>query len=64
MPLPAFRFGPHTLHPDTRTPEADGRPVLVGRAGSTCCPPLVERRDRVVGKIELMEAVWPDTVVE
>ncbi|MCC6198099.1 MAG: helix-turn-helix transcriptional regulator [Burkholderiales bacterium] len=64
MSLPAFRFGPHTLSPDTRTLEAEGRPVPLGARAFDVLLALVERRDRVVGKGELLEAVWPDTVVE
>lgn len=64
MPVPALRFGAHTLHPHTRTLEADGQPVPLGARAFDVLLALVERRDRVVGKAELLEAVWPDTVVE
>ena len=60
----AFRFGPHTLDPQTRTLEAAGQPVPLGSRAYDVLLALIERRDRVVTKGELLDAVWPGTVVE
>jgi DNA-binding winged helix-turn-helix (wHTH) protein len=42
----------------------DGQPAIVGARAFDLLLALVERRDRVVGKNELLEVVWPKLVVE
>jgi predicted ATPase/DNA-binding winged helix-turn-helix (wHTH) protein len=64
MSATAFRFGPHALHPRTRTLETDGEVVPLGARAFDVLLALIERRERVVGKDELLAAAWPDTVVE
>jgi adenylate cyclase len=59
-----YRFGPFTLAPARRElRDADG-PVTLGGRALDLLVALVEGRDRVVLKDELMRRVWPDTVVE
>jgi predicted ATPase/DNA-binding winged helix-turn-helix (wHTH) protein len=64
MSATEFRFGPHALRPHTRTLETDGEVVSLGARAYDVLLALVERRERVVGKDELLAAAWPDTVVE
>ena len=57
-------FGRCELRPAARELRVDGAPVKVGaRAFDLLCV-LVDRRDRVIPKNELLERVWPDLVVE
>jgi predicted ATPase/DNA-binding winged helix-turn-helix (wHTH) protein len=49
---------------DRRTLWVDGQPAIVGARAFDLLLALVERRDRVVGKNELLEVVWPRLVVE
>lgn len=59
-----FRFDRIVVRGDLRQLLVDGQPAKVGaRAFDLLCA-LIERRDRVVGKNELLETVWPDLVVE
>jgi DNA-binding winged helix-turn-helix (wHTH) protein/TolB-like protein/Tfp pilus assembly protein PilF len=64
-PLRHCRF--ESFHLDVQTRElraGDGSVVaLTGKAFDTLCC-LIENRDRVVGKDELLAAVWPGRVVE
>ncbi|WP_052388947.1 ATP-binding protein [Belnapia moabensis] len=60
----AFAFGPFRLVPDRRILAAEGREVPVRGRAFDLLLALVERRDRVVPKDELMELVWPGRVVE
>jgi predicted ATPase/DNA-binding winged helix-turn-helix (wHTH) protein len=63
-PTPSYAFGPYHLLPAHRALLADGQEVaLRGRAFDLLLA-LVERRDRVVTKEELLELVWPGRVVE
>ena len=43
---------------------ADGRPVPIGARAFDVLAALVERRDRVVSKNELLDQAWPGLVVE
>ena len=43
---------------------ADGRPVTIGARAFDVLAALVERRDRVVSKNELLDQAWPGLVVE
>lgn len=64
MPSPHLRFGHHVLVPLTRSLEIAGQAVPLGARAFDVLVALVERRERVVTKAELLDAVWPDTVVE
>src|SRR5262245_46610137 len=59
-----FAFGPYRLSPGQRTLLSDGQPVKLGGRALDMLQVLVERRDRVVGKDELLDLVWPGLVVE
>ena len=62
--LRAYEFGPYRLEPADAPPAANGEPVpLTPKAFDTLLA-LIERRDRVVDKAELMRLVWPDSFVE
>ena len=59
-----YEFGPYRLEASTRRLLRSGTPVpLTPRAFDTLLV-LVERRDRVVEKAELMQLVWADSFVE
>ena len=58
------RFGRFELLPATRQLAADGQPVALGGRAFDLLLTLVERRDRLVAKNELLELVWPGLVVE
>src|SRR5262249_13446105 len=60
----AFLFGRYRLVPDRRALFADGDEVSVRSRAFDLLLALVERRERVVSKNELMELVWPGRVVE
>jgi len=60
----AYRFGRFELNPATRQLLADGLPVALGARSLDVLLALVERRERVVTKEELLELVWPGLVVE
>lgn len=61
---PSYAFGPYQLIPARRALLAEGQEVaLRGRAFDLLLA-LIERRDRVVAKEELLELVWPGRVVE
>ena len=59
-----YRFGRFELEPDARQLLADGRPVALGQRAFDLLVALIERRDRLVGKKELLDVVWPGLVVE
>ena len=61
---PQFRFGSARLDVARRQLMVDGRPAKVGARAFDVLLALIERRDRVVGKNELFEIVWPGVVVE
>ncbi|MGX9964444.1 ATP-binding protein [Roseomonas sp. F4] len=60
----AFAFGPFHLVPDRRALTAEGREVPIRGRAFDLLLALVERRDQVVSKDELMALVWPGRVVE
>jgi len=49
---------------DTRQLLVDGKPAKLGARAFDILHALVEHRDRVVGKAELLERVWPGMFVE
>jgi TolB-like protein/DNA-binding winged helix-turn-helix (wHTH) protein/Tfp pilus assembly protein PilF len=60
----AYEFGPYRLDLPTQQLLRRGQPVpLTPKAFQTLLA-LIERRDRVVEKGELMKVVWPDSFVE
>ncbi len=63
-PAPGYRFDRFELRPAERALRADGQPVKLGGRAFDMLVALVERRDRVVTKNELLDLVWPGLVVE
>lgn len=61
---PAYLFPPYRLLPSTRQLLRGDAPVRLGGRAFDLLVSLVERRDRTVGKNELMDLVWPTVVVE
>jgi DNA-binding winged helix-turn-helix (wHTH) protein/Tol biopolymer transport system component len=62
--LVSFAFDPFRLEPATRRLLRNGEPLpLTPKAFDTLLV-LVQNRERVVEKSEVMRLVWPDTVVE
>jgi len=60
----AYRFGGFELNPATRQLLAEGLPVALGARALDVLLALIERRERLVTKEELLELVWPGLVVE
>ena len=64
-PLPvAMRFGRIEVRPDQRQVLVDGRPVAIAARAYDVLWALIQHRDRVVTKNELLDWVWPGVVVE
>lgn len=63
-PAPGYCFDRYELRPAERALLADGAPVRLGGRAFDLLVALFERRERVVGKNELMAIVWPNLVVE
>lgn len=59
-----YRFGRFELHPATRQLLADGGQVTLGARAFDLLLALVERRDRLVTKDELLQIAWSGLVVE
>jgi predicted ATPase/DNA-binding winged helix-turn-helix (wHTH) protein len=59
-----YRFGRFELNSTTRQVVADGKPVMLGAKAFDVLCALIERRERLVTKDELLELVWPNLVVE
>ena len=65
MQAPAqYRFGDTVIDAAERRIDVGGRPAKLGARAFDVLLALVERRDRVVAKNELLELVWPNLVVE
>jgi predicted ATPase/DNA-binding winged helix-turn-helix (wHTH) protein len=60
----AYRFGPVEIRPVERLVMVGGEPVALGSRAFDVLVALVERRDRVVTKNELLDLAWPGLVVE
>ncbi len=58
------RFGRFELQPAARVLLVDGAPLALGSRAFDVLAVLVEQRERVVGKDELLALVWPGSVVE
>lgn len=59
-----FHIGDLWLRPDERRLYAQGGPVPMGARAFDLLLALIENRDRVLGKDELLARVWPGVVVE
>jgi predicted ATPase/DNA-binding winged helix-turn-helix (wHTH) protein len=59
-----FAFGRFSIRPAERRLLADGKAVVLKGRAFDLLLALFERRDRVVGKSELLDLVWPGRVVE
>ncbi|TMH45758.1 MAG: hypothetical protein E6H54_04545, partial [Betaproteobacteria bacterium] len=59
-----YRFGRFELNPTTRQFLVEGLPVALGARALDVLLALVERRERLVTKEELLELAWPGLVVE
>jgi Tol biopolymer transport system component/DNA-binding winged helix-turn-helix (wHTH) protein len=59
-----YAFGPFLLNPDERVLLRDGRPVPLTPKVFDVLLVLVENGGHLLGKKDLMEAVWPDSFVE
>ena len=61
---PVHRFDSFEVRPAERRLLAAGKPVALGARAFDVLLCLIEHRDRMVTKQELLEAVWPGMVVE
>ena len=59
-----YQFGEVEVRSAERRVLVSGHPVSVGTRGLDLLLALIERRDRVVTKDELLSLVWPGLVVE
>lgn len=59
-----YRFERCEVRPGERQLRVDGVPAALGARAFDLLVALIERRDRVVPKAELFDAVWPGLVVE
>jgi TolB-like protein/DNA-binding winged helix-turn-helix (wHTH) protein/tetratricopeptide (TPR) repeat protein len=64
MAEPIYEFGPYRLEVATRRLLRGGEVVPLTPKAFDTLVALIERRDRVVDKAELMKLVWPDSFVE
>ena len=60
----AMHFGRFALRPAARRLLADGRDVALGARAFDLLQALIERRDRIVDKDELLALAWPGLIVE
>ena len=63
-PRSTYRFGPFSLQVDRRRLLRDGELVALSPKALETLLALVEQRDRVLTKDELLQRIWGDTVVE
>lgn len=63
-PRSTYRFGPFSLEVDRRRLLRDGALVALAPKALETLIALVEQRDRVLTKDELLQRIWGDTVVE
>ena len=59
-----YRFGPFEVLPALRQLQVDGQPAILGSRAFDLLLVLIEHRERVLGKDELLALVWPGVVVE
>ena len=60
----SYRFGTVEVRPAERQLLVEGRPAPVGARAFDVLMALIDHRDRVVTKNELLDMVWPGLVVE
>ena len=60
----AYRFGNAELRPTQRQLLVDGQVAALGARAFDLLLTLVERREQVVSKNELLDTVWPGLIVE
>ncbi|MBL0143515.1 MAG: tetratricopeptide repeat protein [Betaproteobacteria bacterium] len=60
----SYRFGPIDVRPAERRVLVGGRAAALGARAFDVLLGLIERRDRVVSKDELLELAWPGVIVE
>jgi hypothetical protein len=63
-PRSTYQFGPFSLQVDRRRLLRDGDLVALSPKALETLLALVEQRDRVLTKDELLQRIWGDTVVE
>lgn len=61
---PLYEFGPFTVDPAERLLTRGGRPVSLTPKAFDLLSHLIDRPGQLIGKQELMAALWPDTFVE
>src|SRR6185295_15949677 len=61
---PPLRFGRFEISPAERVLRVDGQPAALGARAFDLLLALAQRRERLVGKQELLDLVWPGVVVE
>lgn len=61
---PSIRFGNAEVRPNERQLLLDGKAAALGARAFDVLLALLDRRERLVTKNELLDLVWPDTVVE
>ena len=59
-----YRFGTVEVRPSERQLLVEGQPAAVGARAFDLLIALIDHRDRVVSKNELLDLVWPGLVVE
>lgn len=59
-----YEFAPYRMLPSQRQLVREGVPIKLGARAFDVLAVLIERRDRIVSKSELMDMVWPTVVVE
>jgi DNA-binding winged helix-turn-helix (wHTH) protein len=62
--VPTFEFGPFVLDPAKRVLLREGGPQNLSPKAFDVLLLLVERREHVLSKDELLSTLWPDTFVE
>ena len=60
----SYEFGPFQLDLEQRILWKEGQPLTLAPKVFDTLLVLIERRERIIGKEELMRALWPDTSVE
>ncbi len=63
-PAAELRFGSCVVRPAKRELLVDGMPGKLGARAFDLLLTLVQHRDRMIGKHELLELVWPGMIVE
>ena len=61
---PCYTVGEFEVRPDERRVLCGGAPVVLGSRAFDLLLCLIEHRDRLISKSELLELVWPGVVVE